>query len=57
MKISTILLTFSEAEIRLLAESIQIKEKVRAEMRAANPQYTLDEALVKSFGLEAEAAE
>jgi hypothetical protein len=40
-----------------LAESIQIKEKVRAEMRAANPQYTLDEALVKSFGLEAEAAE
>ena len=40
-----------------LAELIQIKERVREQMRAANPQYTLDEALVKSFGLEAEAAE
>ncbi|MER8727650.1 SbcC/MukB-like Walker B domain-containing protein [Mesorhizobium sp. M1027] len=40
-----------------LAESIQIKDRVREEMRAANPQHATDEELAERLGLKASAAE
>ncbi|TIO60091.1 MAG: hypothetical protein E5Y00_24750, partial [Mesorhizobium sp.] len=40
-----------------LAESIRIKDRVREEMRAANPQHATDEDLAERLGLKASAAE
>lgn len=40
-----------------LAESIQIKDRVREEMRAVNPQHATDEELAERLGLKANAAE
>lgn len=40
-----------------LAESIRIKDRVRREMRAANPQHATDEELAERLGLKASAAE
>jgi len=40
-----------------LAQSIRIKDRVREEMRAANPQHATDEELAERLGLEAKAAE
>lgn len=40
-----------------LAESIQIKDRVRQEMRAANPQHATDNELAERLGLGTKAAE
>lgn len=40
-----------------LAESIRIKDRVREEMRAANPQHATDEELAERLGLGTKAAE
>lgn len=40
-----------------LAESIQIKDRVREEIRAVNPQHATDDELAERLGLKASAAE
>lgn len=40
-----------------LAESIKIKDRVREEMRTANPQHATDDELAERLGIEVKAAE